>query len=480
MKEIIYKAKKEIYIYNTLKRTKELFIPINKNKIGMYVCGPTLYKKIHLGNCRTFIFFDVLYRYFKHLNFNIKYIRNITDINYSFNNSFNNKYYSYFYKIKTYYSKFNKVLNIFNLLSPSLEPRTTSHIIEQINNIKKILKLKFAYKKNGSIYFNIEKYNKYIGNYGKILNNINIYNQFEKTNSFSKDKKNNLDFVLWKKLKNINIIKWKSLWSTGIPGWHIGCTTISNKYLGSYFDIHGGGVDLKLPHHECEIAQSNVINNKKKNLAKYWIHTNMLTINNKKMSKSLNNLILPYDIIKGKFKLTKNYKINPFILKLYLLQTHYRKPINFSLKSIKNSIKNYINLLNIFKKIKKIHPKKTSSSNINIKYYFNLCYKSMNDDFNIPLLIYNLIKINKIIDKCLNNVLKISFYDLKKIKKLMKIFLIDILGLKIFSIKLSKIKIKVLINKILKIRNEMRKKKLYLYSDKIRDILKNYVSIKDK
>ncbi|WGH25310.1 MAG: cysteine--tRNA ligase [Candidatus Shikimatogenerans bostrichidophilus] len=480
MKEIIYKAKKEIYIYNTLKRRKELFIPINKNKIGMYVCGPTLYKRIHLGNCRTFIFFDVLYRYFKHLKFNIKYIRNITDINYNFNNSFDNKYYSYFYKIKTYYRKFNKILNIFNLLSPNLEPRTTSHIIEQINNIKKILKLKLAYKKNGSIYFDIEKYNNNIGNYGKILNNINIYNQFKQKNYFSKEKKNNLDFVLWKNLKSIKIIKWKTLWSTGIPGWHIGCTTISNKYLGNYFDIHGGGVDLKLPHHECEIAQANVINNNRNNLAKYWIHTNMLTINNKKMSKSLNNLIFPYDIIKGKFKITNNYEINPFIIKLYLLQTHYRKPINFSLKAIKNTIKTYINLLNCFKKIKKIHPKKTSSNNINIKYYFILCYKSINDDFNIPLLIYNLIKINKIIDKCLNNELKISFYDLKKIKKLMKVFLIDILGLKYLSRKLYKKKIKVFIKKILKIRNEMRKQKLYYYSDKIRNILKNYVSIKDK
>ncbi|MDH3005136.1 MAG: cysteine--tRNA ligase, partial [Candidatus Shikimatogenerans sp. JK-2022] len=227
MKEIIYKAKKKIYIYNTLNNKKELFIPINYNNIGMYVCGPTLYKNVHLGNCRTFIFFDILYRYFKHLNFNIKYIRNITDINYNFKNDIDNKYYTYMYKIKKFYLKYNKILNIFNLLSPNLEPRTTNHIIEQIENIKKIIKFKFAYKNNGSIYFDIEKYNKYIGDYGKILNKININNKFKNKNYFSNEKKNFFDFVIWKNLNNIKMIKWKSLWSPGIPGWHIGCTTIS-------------------------------------------------------------------------------------------------------------------------------------------------------------------------------------------------------------------------------------------------------------
>ncbi|MDH3005100.1 MAG: cysteine--tRNA ligase, partial [Candidatus Shikimatogenerans sp. JK-2022] len=230
----------------------------------------------------------------------------------------------------------------------------------------------------------------------------------------------------------------------------------------------------------CEITQSNVINNNKNNLAKYWIHTNMLNINYKKMSKSLNNLILPYDIIKGKFKITKFNKINPLIIRLYLLQTHYRKIINFSFKSIKNTINNYFNLLNIFNKINKIKPKKRTSINIKINLLYEICYKSINDDFNIPLLIYNLIKINKIIDKCLNNELQITFNDLNKINQLMKIFLIDILGLKKIKNKIKNYKMNILINKILKLRNEMRKNKLYIFSDKIRNILKHYITIKDK
>ncbi|MDH3004248.1 MAG: cysteine--tRNA ligase [Candidatus Shikimatogenerans sp. JK-2022] len=477
MNEIIYKFRKKIFIYNTLKKKKELFIPINNNKINMYICGPTLYKNIHLGNCRTFIFFDILYRYFKHLNFNIKYIRNITDINYNFKKIINNKYFYYIYKIKKNYLKYNKILNIFNLLSPNLEPRTTNYIIDQIENIKTIIKLKYAYFVNGSIYFDIEKYNNLIGDYGNILNNINIYYN-KNNNKFDYEKKNNFDFVIWKNITNKNMIKWKSEWGNGIPGWHIGCTTMSNKFLGSYFDIHGGGIDLKFPHHECEIIQSNLINNNNNNLAKYWIHTNILTINNKKMSKSLNNLILPYDIIKGKFKITKFNNINPLIIRLYLIQTHYRKQINFSYKSLKNTIKNYFNLLNIFNKFNKIKTKSYTSININIKELYELCYNTINDDFNIPLLIYNLIKINKILDKCLKNELQITYNDLNSIKKLIKIFVIDILGLK--KIKNNKNKnIKNIINKILEIRDNFRKKKLYIYSDIIRNLLKNYINIED-
>ncbi|MDH3004496.1 MAG: cysteine--tRNA ligase [Candidatus Shikimatogenerans sp. JK-2022] len=476
MKEIIYKFKKKIFIYNSLKKKKELFIPIIKNNINMYICGPTLYKNIHLGNCRTFIFFDILYRYFKHLKFNIKYIRNLTDIN-NIKNKINYKYYYYIHNIKKNYFKYNKILKIFNLLPPNLEPKTTNFMIEQINNINKIIKLKFAYIKNGSIYFDIIKYNKKNYNYGKILNNIDIYNN-KKNNTYYKEKKNYFDFVLWKNITDKKLISWKSIWGYGIPGWHIGCTTMSNKILGNFFDIHGGGIDLKFPHHECEIIQSNIINNNNNNLAKYWIHTNVLTINNKKMSKSLNNLIFPYDLIKGKFKITKFKKINPLIIKLYLLNTHYRKNINFSYNNLKKIIKNYFNLLNCFNKIKKIKTKNYTSTYINIKNLYIKCYNSINNDFNIPLLIYNLIKINNIIDKCYKNKLQINNYDLKNINKLMNYFLIDILGFK--KIKIKKNKNIKLINNILKIRNKLRKNKLFLYSDYIRKIMLNYIDIKDK
>ncbi|WGH24946.1 MAG: cysteine--tRNA ligase [Candidatus Shikimatogenerans bostrichidophilus] len=477
MKEIISNVKKKIFIYNSLTKKKELFIPINKNNVNMYICGPTIYKNIHLGNCRTFIFFDIIYRYFKHLNFNIKYIRNLTDIKNNFNKKKNYNYFNYIYNTKKYYLKYNKILKIFNLLSPTLEPLISNYIPEQINSIKKIINLNYAYIKNGSVYFNINRYNKYYNNnYGNILNSLKIYKNktFKFKNKSEKIKKN--DFVLWK--KNLNTtIKWESQWSLGIPGWHIGCSTLINKFFNNQLDIHGGGIDLKFPHHESEIVLSKLINFNNKNITKFWIHTNMLTIDNKKMSKSLNNLILPYDIIKGKFKITNNIFINPYIIKLYILLTHYRKTLNFSYKNLNNTIKIYFKLLNIFNLIKKIKPKSFTSNTIKIKRLYYLCYNSLNDDFNIPILIDNLFKINNILNLCLINKLQISLLDLKFIKKIIKIFIIDILGLKIKH-KFNN-NIKYLINKLLIIRNKMREKKLYIYSDKIRDLLKNYIIITD-
>ncbi|WGH24578.1 MAG: cysteine--tRNA ligase [Candidatus Shikimatogenerans bostrichidophilus] len=476
MKEIINKYKNKIYIFNTLKNKKELFIPINNNLIKMYVCGPSIYKKIHLGNCRTFIFFDIIYRYLLHLKFDIRYIRNLTDYNFKLNYNVDKNYYIYSYDMKKKILKFYKILQLLNLLKPNFEPRVTNYIYEQINNIKKIIKLKYGYNLNKSIYFNIYKYNKNFREYGKILNNIDISYNRNKNNYYKK--KNIYDFSIWKNYNYNDLIRWNTEWGKGIPGWHIGCTTMSNKFLGEYFDIHGGGIDLKFPHHECEIIQSNIINNNNNNLAKYWIHTNILTINNKKMSKSLNNYILPYDIIKGRYRITDNININPLIIRLYLIQTHYRNNINFSYNNLRKTINIYYNLLNIFNKIKRIKTQNITSSYINILEIYENCYNSINDDFNIPLLIYNLNKINNIIDECINNVLQINKSDLYKLNKILKYFIIDILGLKKEKNKKS-INIKKIINNLLKIRNEMRIKKDYIYSDKIRDIISDYIIIND-
>ncbi|WGH28070.1 MAG: cysteine--tRNA ligase [Candidatus Shikimatogenerans bostrichidophilus] len=478
MKKFKIKAKKNIYIYNSLTRKKELFIPLKKNNINMYVCGPTIYNKIHLGNCRTFIFFDFLYRYFKYLKFNIKYVRNITDIKHlELNEKFKFNIIEIEEKIQNNLLNFYDILKKLNLLSPNIEPRSTGNIIEQIENIKIIIKKNLAYINNGSIYFNINKYNKIYNNYGNILNNININKEFIINNKFKKEKKNFYDFVIWINNNNRNIMKWNSPWGIGYPGWHIGCTTMSNKYLGNYLDIHGGGIDLKFPHHECEISQSNIINDNSYNLSKYWIHTNMLNIDNKKMSKSLNNFIILNDIIKGKLNLTNYKKIDPIFIRLYMLQTHYRKIINISKNSILNTINKYKNLLNFFKNIKKIKIKNKTSNYINIKKIYKNCFNSINDDFNIPLLIFNLFKINNIINKCIKNKLQITLIDLKKLYYIMKTFIIDILGLKI------KYKKKNKINKILKkinnLRKKMRKKKKYYLSDKLRKLLINYLSIKD-
>ncbi|WOX79094.1 cysteine--tRNA ligase [Candidatus Shikimatogenerans bostrichidophilus] len=474
MKNIKNYAKNNIFIYNSLTNKKEKFIPIEYNKIGMYVCGPTIYNNIHLGNLRTFIFFDILYRYLKHLNFKVKYIRNITDITHlEFKFNLGNKPMEI---IQKYLLNFYFILNKFNILSPNIEPRSTGHIIEQIINIKNILKKKFAYINKGSIYFDINYYNKIFGNYGNILNNIDINKEVNLNNKFLEEKKNYYDFAIWK--KSNSGMNWESPWGKGNPGWHIGCSTMSNKYLGNYFDIHGGGIDLKFPHHECEITQSNIINNNHYNLAKYWIHTNLLTINNKKMSKSLNNFIIPNDIINGKLKITNYKKINPIIVRLYFLQTHYRKIINISNKSLINTEKNYKILFNILNNIKKIKPNLKTSSEININNIYKIFYLSINEDFNIPLLIYNLFKINKIIEKCINKKLNINLKDIKLLYSLIKIFLIDILGLK-FKKKNKSINYNKIINKIYDIRNEMRKNKLYYYSDKLRNILNNYLNIKD-
>ncbi|MDH3003805.1 MAG: cysteine--tRNA ligase [Candidatus Shikimatogenerans sp. JK-2022] len=429
MKKIKKNAKKKIYIYNSLKKKKVLFTPIKNNNINIYICGPTIYNKIHLGNCRTFIFFDLLFRYFKHLKFKIKYIRNITDINHYKLNNKNNIYSIDKYMQKNLLNYYNTLKKL-NLLNPDIEPKSTSNIIEQIDNIKIIIKKKLAYMKNGNIYFDIKKYNKKYNNYGYLLNNININNELIINNKYNKEKKNFYDFALWIKHHKTNIIKWNSPWGLGYPGWHLGCSTISNKYLGNYFDIHGGGMDLKFPHHECEIIQCNIINNNNYNLAKYWIHTNMLNINNKKMSKSLNNSIILNDIIKGKLNLTNFKKIKPIYIRLYLLQTHYRKIINITKNSILNSINNYNNLIKFFKNIKKVKVKKKTSKYININNLYEKCYLSINNDFNIPLLLYYLFKINNIINKCINNELQITLIDLKKIYNIMKIFIFDILGLK--------------------------------------------------
>ncbi|BDT61572.1 MAG: hypothetical protein RDO_1000 [Flavobacteriales endosymbiont of Rhyzopertha dominica] len=296
-------------------------------------------------------------------------------------------------------------------------------------------------------------------------------------NQYIFEKNNNYDFAIWIKSNN-KIMKWASPWGYGYPGWHIGCTTINNKLFGNYFDIHGGGIDLKFPHHECEIALSNIINNNKNNLAKYWIHTNMLNINNKKMSKSLNNYILLNDIIKGKLKITNYNKIHPIIIKFYLLNTHYRNVINISKNSIFNSIKIYNKIKNIFKIINKINTKKNTSKIINIDKIYKNFYDSINDDFNIPLLIYNFLNLNKILKKCLNKILNINNKDLIKIYNLVKIFFIKILGLKIKNKNKYNINIK-LINNILNIRNEMRKNKEFYYFDKLRKILNKFYLIKD-
>ena len=315
-------------IYNSLSSSKQKFESIKKDYVGMYVCGPTVYSDVHLGNCRTFISFDIIYRYLKHLGNNVRYVRNITDVGH-LEDSGEDKI-SKKAKVEQlepmeiaqkYTNRFKEVLKKFNVLDPSIEPIASGHITEQILIIEALLKKDLAYESNGSVYFNIDNYNR-TNSYG-ILSGRDL----EKIKSNSRkldsqdDKKNDYDFALWKKADKKHLMKWGSPWSIGFPGWHLECTAMSNKYLGEEFDIHGGGIDLKFPHHDCEIAQAVGYNGKQP--AKFWIHTNMLTLNGKKMSKSTGNNILPNEIFSGKNDIfSKAY--NPNVIRFFFLQAHYR------------------------------------------------------------------------------------------------------------------------------------------------------------
>ena len=334
---------KDLHIYNSLTSSKERFKPLKNNRVGMYVCGPTVYSDVHLGNCRTFISFDVIFRYLSFLGFNVRYVRNITDVGH-LEDSGEDKI-SKKAKIEQlepmeiaqkYTNSFKEVLKKFNVLNPSIEPVASGHITEQISIIEDLIDKGLAYESNGSVYFDISKYNE-IDSYGKLSGrDLDKIKSNSRDLSNQDDKKNSFDFSLWKKADDSHLMKWNSPWSIGFPGWHLECTAMSNKYLGEEFDIHGGGIDLKFPHHDCEIAQA--VGYTGKQPAKFWIHTNMLTLNNKKMSKSLDNNILPDDLFSGENNFfSKPY--DPNVIRFFFLQAHYRNELDISESAIQASEK---------------------------------------------------------------------------------------------------------------------------------------------
>lgn len=472
------KIKNNIKIYNSFSRKKELFSPINKKYVGMYVCGPTVYNRVHLGNCRTFISFDLILRYLIHLGYKVRYVRNITDVGHLENNSDEGE--DKIFKrskiekiepmeiVQKYTLDFHNILSLFNTISPNIEPVATAHIIEQIEIIKKLIKKKLAYVSNGSVYFNIKKYNE---NYNYGLLSKNTCNEVilnNKKNSSFKEKKNYQDFALWKKASYNHIMRWPSPWGEGFPGWHIECTAMSTKYLGENFDIHGGGIDLKFPHHECELAQAKGIFGK--NYVKYWIHTNMLTFNKKKLSKSTGGILYPQDIFFKK-------KIHPTIIRFFLLQSHYRSVLNFSKNSFFIAKKEYNCLIYYIDQLKNVYH--SSCSTIDIKNWKKNCYKALNDDFNSPLLISRIWESVKFIKFLLEGKEKLSFIDLKIFKKSINNFVFNILGLE--KIKKKKNKYKYLIRILMKLRDITRKEKNWKLSDHIRKELYSIgILLKDK
>ena len=472
---------KNLKIYNSLSGKKELFVPINKKKIGMYVCGPTVYNNAHLGNCRTFISFDLINRYLIHLGFKVRYVRNLTDVGHLENDDDDGEdKISKKAKIEKlepmeivqkYSIDFHKVMERFNTLPPSIEPTATGHIIEQIDSIEQIIKSGYAYEKNGSVYFDVLKFNKK-NNYGK-LSGRKLENMMNNSRTLdgTSDKKNPQDFALWKKAEESHIMFWNSPWGKGFPGWHLECTAMSKKYLGDYFDIHGGGMDLKFPHHDCEIAQSEALNNK--NPAKYWMHTNMLTLNGKKMSKSIDNFILPNEIFTGNNKIFEK-QFSPNVVKFFIYQAHYRSILDISNDALIASEKGLNKLFNGLNLISELDCNE-QPSDFDIESWINNCYLKMNDDFNTPMLIAELFDCLSFINNVKKSSKNLNIIDKEKLESTFKIFLFDVLGL-VDKPESNNAEDKIsseLIGLLIKLRNQSRENKDFKLSDQIRDDLMN-------
>jgi len=376
-----------ISIYNSLSGNKEVFTPIVEGNIGMYVCGPTVYSDVHLGNCRTFISFDLVFRYLKHLGYKIRYVRNITDAGHLENDADEGEdkitkkarleQIEPMEIVQRYTVGFHTILKQFNNLPPSIEPTATGHIVEQIEIIKTIIDNGFGYEVNGSVYFDVVKFNE-TNDYGK-LSGRNLEDMINNSRELAgqSEKRNPQDFALWKKAEPVHIMRWPSPWSDGFPGWHLECTVMSSKYLGEQFDIHGGGMDLKFPHHECEIAQGEAACGKTP--VNYWMHANMLTLNGKKMSKSTGNTILPQEIFSGDNTiLDKPFK--PTVVRFFMLQAHYRSIMDFSNDALEASEKGFLKLMEAIKSLNSLPTSKTTS--FNVSAWKQRCYDAMNDDFN--------------------------------------------------------------------------------------------------
>lgn len=479
-------TKQPLVVYNTLTRKKEPFEPIHPPFVGMYVCGPTVYSDIHLGNCRTFISFDTIYRYLLHIGYKVRYVRNITDAGHlegdrdegddKFAKKAKLEQLEPMEIVQKYTIGFHHVLEAFNTLPPSIEPTATGHIIEQIEMIREILNSGYAYEVNGSVYFDVDKYSqKY--DYG-ILTNRKLEDLLEGTRELGgqDEKRGRLDFALWIKAKPETLMKWPSPWGWGFPGWHIECSAMSTKYLGQTFDIHGGGMDLQATHHTNEIAQSEACNHVQP--VKYWMHTNMLTVNGARMSKTAGNGFLPQELFTGNHPLLER-GYSPMTVRFFMAQSHYRSTLDFSNEALQAAEKGYKRLMESFSNLRRIQP--SDSSSVNVAALRDNCYAAMNDDFNTPVLISHLFEGVRIVNAAIDGKETLSAADLELLQHVMKTFVFDVLGL----VDETKADAKShvvdgLMKLVLEIRSEARAKKDWATSDKIRDNLKAIgIEIKD-
>jgi|TARA_B110000240_G_C13461441_1_gene436855 cysteinyl-tRNA synthetase len=466
----------QLKIYNSLSGQKEIFIPINDGHVGMYVCGPTVYSNVHLGNVRTFMSFDVIFRYLKHLDYKVRYVRNITDAGHLENDADEGEdkiakkarleQIEPMEVVQRYTVDFHNVLNNLNFLPPSIEPTATGHLIEQIEIIKIIIENGFAYEVNGSVYFDVHKYNE-TNEYG-ILSKRRLEDLINNTRELQGqgDKKNPQDFALWKKADAKHIMKWPSPWGVGFPGWHIECTAMSTKYLGEQFDIHGGGMDLKFPHHESEIAQNIAA----RGIApvNYWIHTNMLEMNGQRMAKSTGNIINPNELLSGdNDKMSKAY--SPSVIRFFMAQSSYRSVLDLTDEGLLASEKGFYKLMEAMNSLKSVSF--GNSSTFDVKDWKQKCYNAMNDDFNTPILIAHLFEGVKVINQIKEGKASLTSEDLETLKTTMTDFVFDVLGLMNESAQNNSEKINGVVELLIKLRKEARENKDWGLSDQIRDEL---------
>ena len=473
-----------LLIYNTLTRTKQLFKPLNAPNVGMYVCGPTVYGDPHLGHARPAITFDILFRYLKHLGYKVRYVRNITDVGHLEHDADegDDKIEKKArleqlepMEIAQYYTnRYHDAMKALNVLPPSIEPHATGHIIEQEELVKEIMANGYAYESNGSVYFDIEKYNK-DHKYG-ILSGRNLDDVINNSRELDGvgEKRNQVDFALWKKAQPEHIMRWPSPWSDGFPGWHCECTAMGRKYLGSEFDIHGGGMDLIFPHHECEIAQA--VASQGKPMVKYWMHNNMITINGQKMGKSLGNFITLEQFFTGNHELLKQ-AFSPMAIRFFILSAHYRGTVDFSNDALVASEKGLERLMNGLADLDRIQPQADCDAETKkvVNELRQKCYDAMNDDLATPLVFSHLFEACSVVNKLLDHKATICQDCLEELKSTMRLFAFDILGLadeKAANNEAREEAYGKVVDMVLDLRSKARANKDWVTCDQIRDALK--------
>ncbi|MGM9831771.1 MAG: cysteine--tRNA ligase [Paludibacteraceae bacterium] len=467
---------KTMLIYNTLTRQKEEFRPLNAPHVGMYVCGPTVYGDAHLGHARPAITFDLLYRYLQHLGYKVRYVRNITDVGHLEHDADEGEdkiakkarleQLEPMEVVQYYLNRYHHDMEALNVLPPSIEPHASGHIIEQIAFVQKILDAGYAYVSNGSVYFDVEKYNKDF-HYGK-LSGRNIEDLYETTRELDgqSEKRRSLDFALWKKASPEHIMHWPSPWSEGFPGWHLECSTMGTKYLGETFDIHGGGMDLMFPHHECEIAQSCAALGHES--VHYWMHNNMITIAGKKMGKSYGNFITLEQFFEGKHPLLLQ-PFSPMTIRFFILMAHYRSTVDFSNEALQAAEKGLARLTEAYERLQKLQPAATST--VDVQGLRERCEEAMSDDLNTPIVISHLFDSAKAINSVFDGKASICAEDLKELQSVWQLFVIDLLGLRMGEEQQSSEAYKGAVDLLLHMRLDAKRNKDWATSDRIRNEL---------